>query len=187
MTMQLVRRCFTVEQYHQMIVAGIFPEDDRIELIHGEIVEMSPVGRRHAACVKRLNQLFSQILGIQAIVAVQDPIKLGDRSEPQPDIALLKPRPDFYAAGHPQPEDILLLVEVADTSMATDREVKIPLYASSSILEVWLVDIDQQSVEVYSQPAANIYQEFRILHRGESLIITAFAASITVDDVFGSN
>ncbi|MDD1436920.1 Uma2 family endonuclease [Dolichospermum sp. ST_sed10] len=103
-----------VSQYHQMSEAGIFSENDKVELINGEIIEMSPIGRRHAACVDRINRLFSNILGIKVIVRVQNPIILNNLSEPEPDIALLKPRADFYESGHPQPQDIFLLIEVTD-------------------------------------------------------------------------
>lgn len=141
MSVQLLRRKFTLEQYHKMAESGILTEDDRVELIRGEIVEMSPIGRRHAACVRRLVTLFSEKLRLRAIVDTQNPVELSDRSEPQPDVALLQPRPDFYEAGHPKAKDIFLLVEVADTTAETDRDVKIPLYAEDGISEVWLVDI----------------------------------------------
>jgi len=126
MAAPLVRHRFTVEEYHRMGQAGILSEDDRVELIEGEIVEMAPVGSRHAACVKRLNALLSRRAGGRALVSVQDPIRLGEHSEPQPDLALLKPREDFYAAAHPGPEDVLLVIEVAETSLEYDREVKLP-------------------------------------------------------------
>lgn len=153
MPVQLLRRKFTIKQYNQMIEAGIFAEDNRVELIRGEIVEMASIGRRHASSVKRLNALFNQRLAGLVIVGVQDPVELEDNSEPQPDLALLRLRDDFYEAGHPQVEDVFLLVEVADTSIEFDQEVKIPLYAESGISEVWVVDINQQCLEVYRQPA----------------------------------
>src|SRR6476646_6405828 len=106
MAIQLLRRQFTVAQYHQMVEAGILTEDDRVELLEGEIIEMSPIGRRRAACVNRLVRLFSERLGDRVIVAAQNPVELSNRSEPQPDVALLQPHPDFYEAGHPQPQDI---------------------------------------------------------------------------------
>ena len=104
-----------VSQYHQMSEVGIFSENDKVELINGEIIEMSPIGRRHTACVNRLNSVFSQLLGKKVIIAVQNPIILNNLSEPEPDIALLQPRADFYESGHPQPQDIFLLIEVADS------------------------------------------------------------------------
>ena len=186
MVIQLLRRRFTVEEYHQMAEFGILTEDDRVELINGEIVEMSPIGRRHAAHVKRLNKLFSDKLGQRTLVGVQDPIELNDRSEPQPDLVLLQPRADFYEAGHPQPQDILLLVEVADTTAEFDREVKIPLYANSRVSEVWLVNINEQCLEVYREPNSNGYGNVQKLRRGQSLFVQAFPDfELTVDEVLG--
>ena len=178
---------FTISQYHQMSEAGILSENDKVELINGEIIEMSPIGRRHAACVDRINRLFNNILGIKVIVRVQNPILLNNLSEPEPDIALLKPRTDFYESGHPQPQDIFLLIEVADSSIEYDRDVKIPLYASSGITEVWLVDIYQQVIIVYRYPSENGYSDIQILSRGEKLSILAFPENnLFVDDILGS-
>src|SRR5689334_7852246 len=116
---------FTVDDYTRMADAGILSEDDRVELIEGAVVEMSPFRRLHAACVDRLNAWLNRLLGASAIVRVQSPIRLSDYSEPQPDIALLRPRADFYASGHPGPRDVLLVIEVADTSLDYDRGVKL--------------------------------------------------------------
>ena len=184
--MQLLRRKFTIEQYHKMAESGILTEDDRVELIRGEIVEMSPIGRRHAACVRRLVKLFSEKLSQRAIVDTQNPVELSDRSEPQPDVTLLQPHPDFYEAGHPQPEDIFLLVEVADTTVETDRNVKIPLYAEGGISEVWLVDINEQCVEIYQEPLSTGYQNVQKFQRGQTLSIQAFPnINIAADEVLG--
>jgi Uma2 family endonuclease len=176
-----------VSQYHQMSEAGIFSENDKVELINGEIIEMSPIGRRHTACVNRLNSVFSQLLGKKVIIAVQNPITLNNLSEPQPDIALLKPRADFYESGHPQPQDVFLLIEVADRSLEYDRDVKIPLYASSGITEVWLVDIYEQVIIVYRYPSENGYSDIQKLSRGEKMSIQAFPeVNLVVDDILGS-
>jgi len=186
MSVELLRKQFTVWDYHQMVKAGILKEDERVELIAGEIIEMSPIGTRHAAQVKRLINLFAEILGARVIVAAQDPVELSDFSEPQPDIALLKRRNDFYATAHPQPQDILLLVEVADTTIEYDRSVKMPLYAASNIAEAWIVDINAQTIEVYRQPASNGYQHSQILQRGQSLCIQAFPEiNLNVNDLLG--
>lgn len=117
MSVQLLRRKFTVEQYHKMVESGILTEDDRVELIRGEIIEMSPIGTKHAACVNRLVNLLVQLLGKGVILAAQNPVALNNNSEPQPDVALLKPRDDFSATAHPQPQDIFLLIEVADSTV----------------------------------------------------------------------
>lgn len=167
--MQLAKRLFTVAEYHKMAEVGILSEDDRVELLEGEVVAMSPIGSRHAACVDRLTQYWVAEAGGHAIVRVQGPIRLGEHSEPQPDLALLKPRADFYASSHPGPEDVLLVIEVAETSAAVDREVKVPLYARFGVPEVWLVDLAGGQVEVFREPSAERYQEVTVLRRGDSL------------------
>ncbi|MEH1921860.1 Uma2 family endonuclease [Nostoc sp.] len=186
MTVQLLRRKFTIEQYHKMVESGILTEDDRVELIRGEIIDMSPIGTKHAACVNRLINLLVQLLGKRVIVAAQNPVALNDNSQPQPDVALLKPRDDFYATAHPQPQDIFLLIEVADSTVMYDREEKIPLYAEANIIEVWLVDINEQIVEVYQQPTAAGYQLMQKFASGQTLSIKAFPnVNITVNEIFG--
>lgn len=174
MALELKRRLFTVEEYYRMAAAGILAEDDRVELIEGEIVEMTPIGRRHAACVDRLNYLFSQALRDKAVVRVQGPIRLGKRSEPQPDLVLLRWRPDFYASVDPTPADVLLLVEVADTTAGTNRQVKIPLYARNGIPEVWLIDLQQQTITTYLDPSTSGYRTARVVQGNEKLAPTAF-------------
>jgi len=186
MFVQLLRRKFTVEQYHKMAESGIISEDDRVELIRGEIIEMSPIGTRHSACVRRLNALLSERLRGRALVDTQNPVELDDNSEPQPDVVLLRLREDFYETAHPQPEDIFLIVEVADTTVKYDRQVKIPLYAEDNIAEVWLVDINGQCVEVYREPTPEGYRNVRKFERGQTLSIQAFPdVNITVNEILG--
>lgn len=179
MAVQLARKLFTVDEYHNMIDAGILTEDDRLELLGGEIVEMSPIGSRHAATVKRLNQLFSKQYSGKAIISVQDPIQTDIFTEPEPDLALLKPRADFYAGSHPEPGDVLLVVEVAETSVYSDREVKIPLYAKAGIREVWLVALAEQYVEVHTNPISerSEYGSVIRLVPGQSVSPAAFAGT----------
>jgi len=185
-TVQLIRHRFTVEEYDRMAQSGVLSEDDRVELIDGEIVEMSPIGSRHAACVKRLNRLFSQGVGQRAVVSVQDPIHLGRHSEPQPDIILLRPHPDFYAADHPSPADALLVVEVAEASSEYDREVKVPLYARAGIPEVWVVDLGRRTVEVYRTPSPQGYTGVQRVWADQSLSPMEFPDLIVaVDDILG--
>lgn len=185
MSVQLLRRKFTVDQYHKMVDSGILNEDDRVELIRGEIIEMSPIGKQHAACVAKLSQLLTLALVNRAIVWAQNPIKLSDSSEPQPDVALLKPREDFYYSAQPQPQDIFLLIEVADSTIKYDREVKIPLYAEEGIGEVWLVDLNERSVEVYREVTKDGYKNVQKLSGGEGLSIQAFTdVKIGVDEIF---
>lgn len=156
-----------------MTDAGILSEGDRVELIDGEVVEMSPIGSRHAACVDRLNKLLNRLVAQDVIVRVQNPIVLDDYSEPQPDVSLLRPRPDFYAQGHPSPADVLLVVEVADSSTQFDREIKLPLYAQAMLPEVWLVNLPDDTIERYSRPVNGAYRIAQTLRRGEVLISTA--------------
>ncbi|MDZ8187855.1 MAG: Uma2 family endonuclease [Nostoc sp. ChiSLP02] len=186
MSVQLLRRKFTVEQYHKMVDSGILKEDDRVELIRGDIIEMSPISTKHAACVRRFNNMLGQRLGNRVILSVQNPVVLDNNSEPQPDVALLKPRDDFYANAHPQPQDIFLLIEVADSTIEYDREEKIPLYAQANIIEVWLVDINEKIVEVYQQPTAAGYQLMQKFGSSQTLSIKALSdVSITVNEILG--
>ncbi|AFZ26555.1 hypothetical protein Cylst_4472 [Cylindrospermum stagnale PCC 7417] len=186
MSVQLLRRKFTVEQYHKMVDSGIFSENDRVELIRGEIIDMAAIGRRHAGCVNRLVNTLIQRLGQRIILAPQNPVELDDTSEPQPDVALLRPREDFYETAHPQAEDIFLLIEVADSTVKYDREVKISLYAENNIIEVWLVDVNQQIVEVYREPTSAGYQDIQNFIQNQTLSIKAFPdVNITVNEIFG--
>lgn len=187
MAVQLVTYRFTVQEYHRMAEAGIFREDDRLELLEGEIVEMPPIGPGHAGGVKRLMNSFLPLqVERTAIVSVQDPIRLGEYSEPQPDLALIRPRPDFYARQHPGPEDVLLVVEVMESSASYDREVKVPLYARFGIPETWLVDLAQDVMEMYRVPSPAGYRQVRTLRRGERLSPQAFPElRLTVDELLG--
>jgi Uma2 family endonuclease len=172
MSVQIARRHFNIGEYYRMTEAGILSEGDRVELLDGEVVEMSPIGSRHAACVDRLNKILNRIVDQDVIVRVQNPIVLNDYSEPQPDISLLRPRADFYAQGHPIPADVLLVVEVADSSTQFDREIKLPLYAQAMLPEVWLVNLPGDVIELHSQPANGVYQIAQPLRRGEVLVST---------------
>ena len=151
------RHRYTVQDYHRMGETGVLRHDDRVELIQGEIFDMSPIGTLHAATVKRLSKALNRAIADQAIVSVQDPIVLDDFSEPQPDIALLRFQNDYYASGHPRAEDVLLIIEVADSSLRYDREIKLPLYAGHGIAHAWLVDVEAGRLTAYSQPESNDY------------------------------
>lgn len=184
MSVQVLKRRFTVDEYYRMAEAGILHEDDRIELIEGEIVQMAPIGSNHASNVDRLNRLFFERVGRRAIVRVQGPVHLGEYSEPEPDITLFRPRPDFYASAHPGPADILLLIEVADTSAAYDREVKAPLYARAGIREYWIVDLAEETLEVYRDPRPDGYRLIHRLRSGDHMAPEAFPdVEVAVDDV----
>ncbi|MEE9321521.1 MAG: Uma2 family endonuclease [Granulosicoccus sp.] len=151
------RHRLSVTDYHRMAKAEIIARDARVELIDGEIFEMTPIGSDHAGIVKRLIRLFSMAVGEQAIVSAQDPIVLGTDSEPEPDIALLAPRDDFYTDTHPGADEILLLVEVSNTSLHYDKNIKVPLYARYGIPEVWLIDIENREIWVFQAPSHDGY------------------------------
>ena len=186
MAVQVAKRLFTVEEYHRMAEAGILTEDDRVELIEGEIVEMAPIGPSHAGRVDRLTELFVERLAGRAIVRVQNPVRLSQRSEPEPDLALVRRRPDFYTQAHPGPEDVFLVVEVMETSAEHDREEKLPLYAQAGIPEVWLVDLAAECIEVYRRPSPEGYEDLRRRCRGERLSPQAFPdVELAVDEVLG--
>lgn len=138
--------------------AAVFAPDARLELIEGEIIERAPLGSRHAGAVKILNRLFSGLVGDLAIVSVQDPLIVGERSVPQPDLVLLKPRADSYSSAHPTVADVLLVIEVADAKLTFDMETKVPLYARAGIAEAWLVDLREHVVRVFRDPSASGYR-----------------------------
>lgn len=165
----LTSRRFTVDEYYRMAQAGILAPGERVELLEGKIVEMAAIGSRHAGCVNRLNRLFVEASGNRAVVAIQNPVRLSEISEPEPDIAILCPRPDHYADAHPDPREVLLIMEVADTTLDLDRLVKARLYAEAGIAEYWLVDLPGERVEVYREPSGKGYREVTAHQRGEVL------------------
>jgi len=181
------RRRLTIEEYHQMIETGILSEDERIELIRGDMVEMSPIGKRHSACVRRFIRSFSSRLASRAVVDIQDPVTLGDQqSEPQPDIVLFRYQEDCYSAEPPKPEDVLLVVEVADSSLVYDRDVKIPLYAEAGIPEAWLVALPSDTVFSYRDPSPTGYRKVREYRRGDVISPKAFPDEhFAVNEILG--
>ncbi len=177
-------RAFTVDEYYRMADAGILTEDDRVELIEGKIVQMTPIGSRHAGCVMRLTKIFVKMIGDDGILNGQNPVRLDDYSEPEPDIAILRARNDFYTESHPGSEDVLLIIEVADASVRYDREVKIPLYAKAGIPEVWIVNLPDKTIEVYRNPRGSEYEKIRISRKGDTLSPTAFSeVEIRVEEI----
>lgn len=162
-------RRFTVDDYHRMGEAGILSPQDRVELIDGEVVTLSPIGSRHSAAVARATRAFVIPVGDAAIVRVQSPIHLDDYTEPEPDLVLVRPRMDFYATAHPVPDDILLVVEIADSSIEYDREVKASVYASAGISEYWIADLDEHRVHCYSEPVNGTYRTLTAVGRAHSL------------------
>jgi Uma2 family endonuclease len=170
---QLRHHRFSVGAYDEMVARGILTSGDRVELLAGAIVEMAPIGSRHAACVSRLTRFLTLALEDRAIVWVQNPVALPPDSQPEPDIAILRPRDDFYASGHPRACDVLLLIEVAESSLAVDRHLKLPLYARASVPEVWIVDLTAGAIEAYTRPGQGMYGEKRVAHGDATLTSTA--------------
>lgn len=183
---QVERYRFSIDDYHRMAEAGILGEDDRVELIDGEVIAMSPIGQRHLSCVDRLNALLVGGLGPRAIVRVQGSVRLGPRSEPEPDLILLRPRADYYAAEPATGADVLTLIEVMDSSARYDRGTKLGLYAGAGIPEVWLVDLNQERVELYRRPFQGVHTEILIRPRGQTVSPEAFPdLLLPVDAILG--
>lgn len=179
-------RPIDTHEYHLMIEAGIIREGARVELVGGEIVEMAAMGSRHASCMRRLDALLNREVRGNAQISTQCPIQFGDHAEPEPDVALLKPREDFYSGAHPAPEDILLVIELSDTTLLYDREVKLPLYARAGIPEAWIVNLPAETVEVHSRPATGEYRETLRAKRGEFVESKRLPSlRLTVDDILG--
>jgi Uma2 family endonuclease len=153
----VTRRALTVAEYHRMGEVGILTRDDRVELIEGELIAMSPIGSEHSGTVNAMTYRLVQAVGDRGVVAVQNPVQLDDLSEPQPDFSVLKPREDFYRRATPRPDDVLLIVEVADTSLAYDRGVKRSLYARHGIPEFWIVNLAGNEIEVCRSPEGEQY------------------------------
>jgi Uma2 family endonuclease len=178
------RRLFSAAEYYTMLAAGILHEDDRVELIEGEIVEMSPINFAHAGQVTCLMELLAERLGKQAAFSPQNPIDLGD-SQPQPDIAVLAPPANQYRRAHPKPEQVLWVVEVSDSTLTYDRTVKAPLYAKHGIPEVWVVNLTERCVEQFLDPTRKGYRTHRHFWAGDELTSLSPAVIFRVDDILG--
>jgi len=186
MAVDLKRYRFTRADYHQMAQVGILKPRARVELIDGEIVEMSPIGRRHKASMDRVNDIFAPALKGVAIVRVQSSIVLDDYVEPEPDVVLLRFREDFYADSDETPDDILLVVEIADSSEAYDRQTKAQLYARHRIPELWVASLNRKEVFVYRDPTPDGYATTRVARRGETISPLAFPnLVVAVDAILG--
>jgi len=165
MSVQVARHHFSISEYERMVETGILRQDDRVELIEGEVLEMSPIGERHAACVRKINLRLVRLVGDRSLVSVQNPIAIPEWSEPQPDIALLVPRRDFYSTGHPEPKHVQVLIEVADSSIDYDLTVKVPLYARAGVKEVWVIDLRKREVIVFTNSRLGAYRTRRVFGR----------------------
>lgn len=162
-------RRFRVDEYYLMAEVGILKSSDRVELLDGVISNMSPIGPAHASVVRRLAELFYASVSQKASIGIQTPIHLNDYSEPEPDLVIAQPRADFYADHHPGTDEIYLLIEVADTTLAKDLNVKVPLYAASSVREVWVVDLPGQKVLQFRNPDKNAYTDVKTLKSGDEI------------------
>ncbi|GAA5334404.1 MULTISPECIES: Uma2 family endonuclease [Thermus] len=163
----MVRHRFNVEDFHRMQEVGILPEDARVELVQGEILEMSPVGKRHMAALKRLmDKLFPLQQARKALLQIQDPLRLFPDTEVQPDLVLLRFREDFYGERVPETQDALLVIEVAETSLDYDLRVKVPLYAKAGVPEVWVLDLTRDRLHRYSEPQGGAYRFQQVLEEG---------------------
>jgi Uma2 family endonuclease len=171
---ETVKKLFTVAEYHRMGDAGILDPEERVELIDGEIFKMSPVGRRHILGVIRATKLFVITFGDRAIVSPQNPVRLSDWSEPEPDFVVFKPRSDFYAAAAPTPADVLFLVEISDTTLRHDCNRKLPRYAAAGIPEVWIEDLKNNVLLVYRDPHGDRYETALTFSIQESVSPLAF-------------
>ena len=177
---------FSVEEFNKLGEAGIFDEDDRVELLDGEIIVMSPIGSEHAAAVLRIGWYFQQRLGKKALTSTQNPTVIDEFSEPQPDLMLLKPKADFYKRAHPRPEDILLLVEVSDTTLVYDRGRKLRKYAECEVPEVWIVNLKKMVIEQFRGAAVTGYSSAQTFERREQITIGAFPEiSFSVEELIG--
>ena len=177
---------FTVEEYYRMGEAEIFPPDVRLELVDGEIKRMPPIDPPHASIVDRLTIMLAARLAGVAHLRVQNPIRLDDFNEPQPDVTVLRFRDDYYGSRHPTPADVLLAIEVADTSLRYDRDEKMPRYGRYGIPEAWLVDVQARTITVYTEPHAGGYREQHVLSRGQEIVsVSVEGLRVGVDEALG--
>lgn len=182
----LERHLLTVDEYERMGELGILDRDSRVELLEGELVTMATLGSRHAGVVNRSTRLLNRRVGDDVLVTPGNPLRLPPRSEPEPDLMLVRFRADFYGSGHPTAADALLVVEVSDSSIGKDRLVKVPIYARQGVPEVWIVDIEGDRVIVHTEPAGGDYGLIRSARRGEELRPSLVSSvAITVDEVLG--
>ena len=186
MAVPLPKGPFTVDEYYRLGEIGILGPDDRVELINGQIVRMTPIGPEHAGCVDELARLFAERAGASVIARVQNPVAVHTHAEPQPDIAVVRRRPEGYRVRHPEPDDVLLVVEVADTSVAYDRDTKFPLYAAAGIPEAWLVNLPADRIEVHTKPGPDGYADVRMAQRGETLSpLLLDGVTLQVNEILG--
>jgi len=184
MAVTLAKRLISAVEYHKMAEVGILQPEDKIELLNGEIIKMSPIGSLHAGYVNIIDELLSDALGKKVHINIQSPVRLGTFSEPEPDLLVLKRRKDHYLTRLPRPEDVHLLIEVADSTLEKDREVKVPLYAKASISEYWILNVPDKQLEVFTNPIGGKYQNQKIIKGKDIAIFEAFEIPIKASDIF---
>lgn len=179
----LLRYKLNLQDYHRMIEVGILSEDEHVELIHGEIICMSPKGSKHSACLHKIDEwIMRRTSEHQFNLRKQDPVQIPEISEPEPDIVLVPYKENYYADAHPLPEEVILLIEVADSSVGYDRHIKIPLYAAAGIQDYWIINLPNQQIEIHSHPVGDLYKESRILQIGESIMVPGLDMEVQVED-----
>lgn len=179
-------RLITVAEYHQMAAAGILAADEQVELLAGHIIQKMPKGPAHSAFCKRLEKLLERRLGDRILVRLQDPIQLDPLSEPEPDIAIVKPRDDFYVTAHPIPDDVYWLIEIADTTIKRDLGLKAELYAAAGVKDYWVLNLATQQLHVFREPQADGYQRQTILQNQQTVSPLRFPDCVlSVDECFG--
>ena len=182
----LPARKITVDEYHRMADAGILGPEERVELLDGVIIEMSPINPPHNSCVARVSRWFDRRVGDRAIVFTQGSFRLSGFSEPEPDFLLARYRDDFYRTAHPRPEDVLLIIEVADTTLRYDRDDKLPRYAAAAIPEAWIADVKRNRLTVYRDPSPDGYRQVITLTRRATISPLAFRdLELRWEDIFG--
>ena len=183
---QPMRLRFSVDEYYKMIELGMLKDYEKAEIIEGELIKNMPIGNRHASCVEKLNEILRDELGKSVSLRSQQPVRFDDFNEPQPDLAILERREDFYSQITPVPNNVLILIEVSDTTLKYDRDVKLPLYAEAEIQEVWIINLQSNIVELHQRPSNGLYQFVKIFNRGETVQSEVLPnLTLSVDEILG--
>ncbi len=179
MITEVTKRLITVDKYYKMAEVGILKPSDRVELIHGDIYEMSPIGSKHASVVNRLSKILNELFAGEAIISIKAPVRIDDQNEPEPDISILKYKSDFYASAHPGPADTLVIIEVSDSSIKHDQSVKMPLYAASNIPVYLIIDIETDRIIEYKNPKSEKYSKKSLYEVKDSIQILGKSLSVS--------
>ncbi len=185
MTAVLERRLLTVDEFYKMAEAGILTENDRVELINGELVKMAPIGSKHAAMVVQLDRIFSRHENERYIISAQNPLCINQYTELHPDLMILKPKDDLYSSVLPSPQDLFLIIEVSESSLDKDQTIKVPLYAQNDVPEVWIVNLKNKTLEVYREPSPNGYASVSTLDQSQTVSPLSFPdIQLPIRDIF---